>query len=123
MQRIEPKRVSLKPKLESSVGVLKENLSQILALCEEKVEVGILRTKLNPLFRPLLLDGITMLNLIGETGLADSFLKLQRGLLSALRQEPEKPIFLKDYLSVDALKTSALRYADLIVLEMDREKI
>lgn len=122
LQKIEPKEVSLKPKLEAAVEVFHEMVSQILALCSEEVAVGALRTKLNTLFRPLFLDGITMLNLIGETELADSFLKLQRGLLSALRQEPEKPVFLKDYLSVDALKASALRYSDLIVLEMDCEK-
>ena len=121
LQRIEPREVSMIPKLKESVEILKENLAQILALCGEAVAVDILRSKLNTLFRPLFLDGITMLNLIGETELADSFLVLQKGLLATLRQESEKPVFLKDYLSVDGLKASVDRYAELIVLEMDRE--
>ena len=121
LQGIAPREVSIKTKLKESVGILNENLSQILALCGQEVAVSVLRAKLNTLFRPLFLDGIAMLNLIGETELADSFLQLQKGLLAALRQEPEKPVLLKDYFSVAGLKASVERYAELIVQEMDRE--
>ena len=122
LQEIAAREVPIQSKLKESVGVLKENLSQILALCGQEVAVSVLRAKRNTLFRPLFLDGIAMLNLIGETELADSFLKLQKELLAALRQEPEKPVLMKDYLSVDALKASVERYVELIALEMDREK-
>ena len=72
--------------------------------------------------RALLLDGITMLNLLGESDLVARLLPLQRGLLDAVRNEPEANVSLGDYLSPDALTAAAQAYAARIQREIDSMK-
>lgn len=73
-----------------------------------------LRLKLNTLFRPLFLDGITMLGLIGETELAQQFTGLQRRVLFALKQKPDEEITLGRYLNMEVLADSVGEYILLI---------
>lgn len=115
LQQIPPKHVNLTDKLELSINVLQANLVDIIELCDTQETVANLRLTLNTLFRPLFLDGITMLNLIGEIELAEDFLSLQQELLSALRQDPQRSIFLKEYISISKLQTSARMYIKLIM--------
>lgn len=70
---------------------------------------------MNPLFRPLLLDGITMLQLMGQTGLAHRFTALQGGLLDGLRQNAGVKLILGRYLDVQELKEATEEYIELIV--------
>lgn len=114
LQPITPKSVCFTDKLQMSISVLQMNLSEIIKVCYKEACVDHLRGKLNTLFRALLLDGITMLHLIGETELAQSFERLQCGLLSALRQNPDQCIYLKDYLSTQKLQESVDKYISLI---------
>lgn len=121
LRQIPPKSVSFTDKLKESIAVLQANLAEITELCGKEGTVAYFRSKLNILFRPLFLDGIAMLNLIGETELAQSFTSLQQELLCALRQEPEQCIFLDRYISMDKLQISAQNYMDFIKAEMERE--
>lgn len=66
LKQISPKEVNLNSKLADSVSVIRRNLAEIKAVCIRRETVGALRSMLNTLFRPLLLDGITMLGLLGE---------------------------------------------------------
>lgn len=115
LQKIRPASIDFSKRLKESVAALRSNLSDILELCEREESIEVLRSKLNTLFRPLLLDGITMLSLINETELAEIFTGLQRELLSALRQDPDKIIMLKNFLSIETLQSATERYIDLIV--------
>lgn len=115
LQCISPKSIDFTPKLQESISVLRANLGEIIRLCDTQETVANLRSKLNTLFRPLLLDGITMLNLIGETALAKEFASLQQELLCVLRQEPQQSVLLKDYLSITKLQESVERYLQLIM--------
>lgn len=121
LRQVSPKSVSFTDKLQESIAVLQANLAEITELCGKEETVAFFRSKLNILFRPLFLDGIAMLNLVGEAGLAQSFTSLQQELLCALRQEPEQCILLNEYISMDRLQTSAQSYVDLIKAEMERE--
>ncbi|MBQ1410505.1 MAG: hypothetical protein IIY94_04435 [Oscillospiraceae bacterium] len=67
---------------------------------------------LNSLFRPLLLDGITMLELAGKTALAQEFTVLQRQFLPFLRGSREE--LLCRMLSLDRLHDLAEQFAHLI---------
>ena len=67
---------------------------------------------MNSLFRPLLLDGITMLELAGETALAKHFISLQQQFLSFMRGTREEA--LQDKLSLDRLRDLTEQYAHLI---------
>ena len=120
LQPISPKSVDFTPKFQSSISILRENLKEIIALCDTEESVANLRLKLNTLFRPLFLDGITMLNLIGETRLANEFVKLQQELLGTLRQEPHQKVFLKEHLSIPKLCKSVEAYIQLIINVMNQ---
>ncbi len=115
---IPPRAVDLCGRMEDSVSVLRQNLADIEAVCGREESVSLLRQKLNPLFRPLLLDGITMLRLIGETDLADTFTALQSRFLSALRADANQTIKLGSYLPLDELSAAVDRYIQLIRREL-----
>ena len=106
-------------RMRHSITVLQQNAREICMLCQEKMSVAVLRSRMDSLFRALLLDGITMLNLLGESDLVARLLPLQRGLLDAVRNEPEANVSLGDYLSPDALTAAAQAYAARIQREID----
>ena len=66
------------------------------------------------LFRPFLLDGITMLGLAGETELANQFSHIQKIFLNALRQESGTTIVLGEYLPIADLESAVDEYTVLI---------
>lgn len=118
LERISPKGTSVTQRLQESVSVIRQNLSAIESLCAKAETVGSLRSKLNTLFRPLLLDGITMLDLLGEHELAERFSSLQQELLTVLRQDENKAVVLSEYLSLTALGAAAEDYIRLIQEEL-----
>ena len=120
LRPISPKSINFTPKLQGSIFVLRKNLEEIITICDTEETVANLRLKLNTLFRPLFLDGITMLNLIGETNLAQDFTSLQQELLGALRQEPQKKFTLKEYLSISKLQMAVEAYIKLIIKVMNQ---
>lgn len=109
-----PKEAVLKDRLINSVTVIRQNLAEIRELCSREETVGTIQAKRNTLFRPLLLDGVTMLNLVGKTVLAERFTDVQRQFLGALRQESTACIRLGDYISMDALTAAAEEYIRII---------
>lgn len=111
---ITPKAVDLPGRIRNSVAVIRQNLSEIQDLCSREESVGQLRSRLNTLFRPLLLDGITMLNLLGEADLAQRFSGVQRTFLNVLRQEPSTVLRLGDHIPMDELVSATESYVQLI---------
>lgn len=111
---IAPKAVDLQVKMRNSVEVIRKNLVEIQFVCNREETVAQLRQKLNTLFRPLLLDGIAMLQMIGEIKLAEEFTALQRSLLNALRQDADMKIRLGDYLNISELNAAVGEYIHLI---------
>lgn len=69
-------------------------------------------TALDSLFRPLLLDGITMLSLIDEDKPAEALLLRQQELLSFYRGD--RTGLLCDTMSLPSLRDAAEQYAALI---------
>ncbi len=109
-----PREVVLRDRLILSVNVIRQNLADIRELCSREETVGTLRSKRNTLFRPLLLDGITMLNLLGKTALAERFTEVQRQFLNTLRMESSTCVTLGDHISIDALTAAAEEYVRII---------
>lgn len=118
LRQTAPKVVDLHSRLENSITVIRQNLAEIRDVCSHEESVGQLRTRMNTLFRPLLLDGITMLQLIEEKQLVDKFTMLQNGFLAALRQEPNQEIKLGEYFSIEELTAAAEDYIQLIRKEI-----
>jgi hypothetical protein len=71
--------------LNNSISVIRENYSDIEAYAKEKQDPDSYLSMMNVLFRPLFLDGITMLELSGETDLAQEFTSLQQQFMSFMR--------------------------------------
>jgi len=117
LERISPVSVEFSERFRHSVCVIRENVADIRAVCESCETVGALRKKLNTLFRPLLLDGITMLSLLGKAELAGTFTALQTQFLRALRRDADTEILLGEHLSADDLERAAERYIELIETE------
>ena len=114
LEQIQPKEADVSVKIRKSADILRQNLADIIAVCSRKETVGVLRKKLNTLFRPLFLDGITMLNLLGEDDLAQRFAAIQRSLLNSLRQDAESTIRLGEALPLEELAAATETYICLI---------
>lgn len=114
LKQIHPKKPEISVKIRESADILRQNLAEIIAVCSRKETAGALRKKLNTLFRPLFLDGITMLNLLGEDNLAQRFAAIQRCLLHLLRQDAESTIRLGDTFPLEELAAATETYIGLI---------
>lgn len=112
--QIDPEPSNLHRYMDESIPTLQKNLAEIRDVCSTSKTVGELRSILNTLFRPLLLDGITMLGLVGETELANRFSRIQKRFLNALRQEPSTVIILGEYLPIADLERAVDEYIVLI---------
>lgn len=114
LEPVTPKEVDLSNIIKKSISVMRKNLSEIQEVCGREETVGVLRSKLNTLFRPLLLDGITMLGLLEEMNLAQRFTAVQSSFLTALRQDADAVITLGDYLPVNELVVAVEKYIQII---------
>lgn len=70
---------------------------------------------MDPLFRAILLDGITMLDLVGKADLAEKLRGVQREFLTAARGE--KAAVLSNLMSVDTLAAAIDEYSAWIAEE------
>ena len=118
LEQVIPRKVDFSDRLRESVSVIRQNISEIQKICNKEETVGALRSKLNTLFRPLLLDGITMLGLLGETELMQQFTAIQRDFLAALQQDVNTVITLGDHFSTKELAAAADGYIQLIMREL-----
>lgn len=108
----------LTPYLKTSLSVIKENCAAIEAFAAEKHDPNAYYPVMNSLFRPLLLDGITMLELAGETDLAQKFTALQQQFMAFMRGTREEA--LRETLSMDSLYDLTEQYASLIEQQIER---
>jgi hypothetical protein len=116
--RTKPEPVDLCPYFRRSVQIIRENVAEIERFAAAMHDPDAYLSALNRLFRPLLLDGISMLTLIGETALAERFTALQAALLSFLRGP--RAGRLKDVLSLEELYDAAEEYVRLIEVKIGK---
>ena len=112
LQRCSPVREDITPLFAQSCQVLQKWKEEASAFCTQICTPTVRRNALNSLFRAVLLDGITMLDLIGETALAQDIRTLQGKLLQAMRENA--PCAVADYLPLDDLRSCVDAYIALI---------
>lgn len=112
VEQTEPKQIERKPYFLRSLQVVRENVEEIARFASVVHDPKDCLSTLNTLFRPLLLDGISMLTLAGETALAARFTELQSALMTFLRGDRTGP--LSDVLSLTELSDAAEKYVRLI---------
>ena len=112
LQRVSPETVNKRPLLQASITCLSENVHMIEAFADRPHLYTEYDIALDNLFRPLLLDGITMLSLIDEDKPAEALLLRQQELLSFYRGD--RTGLLCDTMSLPSLRDAAEQYAALI---------
>lgn len=103
---------TMTPLLKDSISVIRENCAAIEVFASEKHDPNAYIPMMNTLFRPLFLDGITMLELAGETALAQEFTALQLQFMAFMHGTRKDT--LRETLSLDRLHCLTERYAHLI---------
>ena len=109
---------ALTPYLRDSLSAMRENYAAIEAFVAKNHGPSDYFPVMDSLFRPLLLDGITMLELAGETALAQSFTTLQKQFMAFLRGTREEALQKTPFL--DRLYDLTEQYASLIERQIER---
>lgn len=112
LEKADREAVPINELLKQSESVLRTLGDEIQAFCAEEKPVEELCLSVNTLFRPVLLDGITMLDLLGEAALSGKLKTVQGQYLSALREN--RAMRLSERLDLPALREAADEYAALI---------
>lgn len=108
-----PEKTGLRPLLSASLETLERMREDMLEFCRREPGPQEIREAMDPLFRALLLDGITMLELLGEQEVRGMLRTLQGQLLTAVR---ENTILRMD---TELLERAVEGYAALITAQID----
>lgn len=120
LQPIFPRPAPIRERMEASLALWTQYEQALVEVCTQTRPTGELRSLLNPLFRALLLDGITMMELLGNQALHSKLTGLQRNLLTALRSQ-EPTLCLAEHLSTDDLRAAAEEYRQMIQQQLISE--
>lgn len=97
---------------EHSIAVLQSLAKDISAFCSWERSPADIQSSMNTLFRAILLDGITMLDLIGETQISQKLKTVQGQLMDAVKEN--KPLRLDQRLDMELLNSAITDYISLI---------
>ena len=104
--------VKLKSMAEHSIAVLQSLAKEIADFCSQEKSSMDIRLSINTLFRAILLDGITMLDLIGETQISQKLKTVQGQFMSAVKED--EPLQLDQRLDMALLNSAITDYINLI---------
>lgn len=117
LEKVEPSPTFIRPHLESSLNVLSTLQAELITFCSQEQSPAAQRQAMDALFRPILLDGVTMLELLEEDRLASNLRTLRTQFTKALKSS--RPLILSSCLDMSLLTTSMTNYARLIAAEME----
>ncbi len=95
-----------------SIAVLQSLAKEIAGFCSQERSSTDIRLSMNTLFRAILLDGITMLDLIGETQISQKLKIVQGQFMDAVKEN--KPLQLDQRLDMALLDSAITEYISLI---------
>lgn len=98
--------------LEHSISVLRMLRKDISTFCSQEKSAMDIRLSMNTLFRAILLDGLTMLDLIGENTIIQKLKIVQSQFMKAVKEN--KPLQLDQYLDMPLLNAAIEEYINLI---------
>lgn len=117
LQPAETEETDFRPLLEQSVRILEELKHDLQDFCGKQHIQQEIRAQMDPLFRAILLDAVTMLELSEKNDLADKLCGVQREFLTAMRKEGE--VTLVDEISLETLLEAIDEYAAWIAENID----
>lgn len=106
---------------EHAIAVLQSLAQDIAAFCSREQSAVEIRRAMNTLFRAILLDGITMLDLIGETEISQKLKVVQGQLMSAVREE--RPLQLDQRMDIPLLQSAMAEYISLIRTHLETDVV
>ena len=106
------KAVDFAPLFKQSIQTLDDLKQDILSFCTLKQTSQAITTAMNTLFRAILLDGITMLELCAETALVEKLQIVQSEFMIAVKKNTT--VILSEEISVDLLVEAIEEYKRLI---------
>ncbi len=95
-----------------SISVLRSLAKEIDGFCSKERSPTEIRSSMNTLFRAILLDGITMLDLIGEAQISRKLKIVQRQFMNAVKEN--RPLQLDQCLDMALLNSAIAEYISLI---------
>lgn len=110
--RCDAEPVSLAPVLEGSLAVFQKLRQELLQFCSVPQSPDDLAAAQDRLFRPILLDALSVLPLAGEWELCETLGVIQKEYLRTLRQE--KPVVLAQELPMEQLEDALKLYRNRI---------
>lgn len=116
LERAQPVPVELRPCLEGSLTTLHDLREEITAFCSWKQPAAALREARDTLFRPILLDGVTMLELLGEEQTATPLRTVRAQFLRIIREN--RPAVLAEELDMRLLCAAMIQYEELILKQI-----
>lgn len=117
LQQAEPVPVDLRPHMEHSLVTLRSLQSDIVSFCSLRQSPAAQQQAMETLFRPILLDGVTMLELLEEERLASSLRTIRTQFIKAVKENCTAA--LASRLNIPLLVASMTEYAQLITAEME----
>lgn len=106
------KDIDFNPLLKQSVQVLESLKHDIQSFCAKEQSHQAVMAAMNTLFRAILLDGISMLELCAETALAEKLRIVQSEFMTAVKKNTT--VILSEEISVDLLVEAIEEYKRLI---------
>ena len=117
LEKIEPVPIELRPYLERSLKVLHNLEKEIAAFCSQEQTPGALEQAMDRLFRPVLLDGVTMLELLEEAEIVAALKEVRTQFLDVVREG--QAAILTDRLDMPLLNGAVTQYETLIMKYME----
>lgn len=118
LEKCEREIIDFRPRMEKSVCLWKQLRTEIHLFCGQPQSSNELFASMNRLFRPLLLDGISMMQLLGQAELTEMLQTLQGQYLNALKERTE--ICLADRMDMGMLDKAIDRIVGLINAQISR---
>ncbi len=117
LQPAEIRKADFEPLFKQSVRILEELKQDLRDFCGRQHTQQEIRAQMDPLFRAILLDAVTMLELSEKNDLADKLRGVQRAFLAAMRKEGG--VTLTDEISLETLLEAIDEYAAWIGENID----
>ena len=112
LEPIPCREVDVTPFLHQSVQVLEDMKCDIASFCATEQPPQAIMGAMNTLFRAILLDGITMLELADQTSLAEKLRSVQKEFMAAVKKKTA--VTLSKEISISVLMEAITEYQQLI---------
>jgi hypothetical protein len=108
-----PVPFDISDQLTSSLQNIDKYHNELVEFCSKEQDIKTLIEKKDTLFAPLLLDVLAMMDIIGETALANDIKRIQTKYLNAMKQN--RGLLLTEYISFEDLSDIISKYKKIIL--------